>query len=717
MLIDLHCHTRKIKSGDGDGREVSDDLFSQKISSSGVNIVAITNHNIFDKDQFDRLENKIATLPCMLWPGVELDISYGSNGDRYHLLVISSPTNKDAFSRAVEELINGTDPDTFSIDVNSVVSKFNTLDCLFLPHSHGKTQAITDDELETLEGLLSNKSRLIAEASNIRSMGILISHGINSIAGSDVKDWSTYPGMELPELRLQVDSFENFCKLLDRDSTVVKTLLDKNAPTPYDVYPKAGDRAVKERHNFYKEVNVIIGDKGTGKTEIIKSLISKLSTDDTPFVAYVSSETKENLDELLRTDDMDRIASKLGIDSHEDDFKIVVNWGDKTPTPIYEYREFHKTSTANTNKQRIGWSRMPNLSDDTETRLQKVTKDLELVNTGIKDITSVKLEDYLDSTDKTSLVELLEKLKATVTSRQKNVKIENIASKLTNKTINKFKTYTSAKTGSATRPSNTGFGAYAKNRINLRNAMSAIVNDLKFKDIKEYEYLGTIGNKGKVEIERRHRLLNDLDATKSDHKEFPGNITKLRDARDSLVKVNKTTLSPKNDDNLSDLKTKLSDAGVSSMDSFVGIYKQTVDKSREPYILSNGERSIVFIQRTLNDKEAQVFLLDEPELSMANSFIDEVIRPQITALGKQKKTVIMATHNANLAVRTLPYTTIYRSHDSGVYKTYIGNAFTNTLVNMLDDTDTVDWKDTNMKILEGGKDAFYDRGGIYEPGR
>lgn len=102
---------------------------------------------------------------------------------------------------------------------------------------------------------------------------------------------------------------------------------------------------------------------------------------------------------------------------------------------------------------------------------------------------------------------------------------------------------------------------------------------------------------------------------------------------------------------------------------------------------------------------------------MANNYIDEVIRPKISALGRQKKIVVLATHNANIAVRTLPYTTIYRSHGPKGYSTYVGNAFTNKLTNIDDAVDVIDWKDTSMRILEGGAEAFYDRKGIYESGR
>ena len=83
----------------------------------------------------------------------------------------------------------------------------------------------------------------------------------------------------------------------------------------------------------------------------------------------------------------------------------------------------------------------------------------------------------------------------------------------------------------------------------------------------------------------------------------------------------------------------------------------------------------------------------------------------------RRKTVIIATHNANIAVGTLPYISILRTHENGVYKTYIGNPFYDELRNINDETDTKNWTQESMHTLEGGKNAFYDRKDIYESGK
>lgn len=73
MKIDLHCHTKQCKKGDGDGRNVTTALFKEKIESNGIEIVAITNHNDFDIKQYYDLKNSVIES-CDVWPGIEFDV-------------------------------------------------------------------------------------------------------------------------------------------------------------------------------------------------------------------------------------------------------------------------------------------------------------------------------------------------------------------------------------------------------------------------------------------------------------------------------------------------------------------------------------------------------------------------------------------------------------------------------------------------------------------
>lgn len=89
MKVDLHCHTKRTKAGDGTGCEVNADTFVKAVRDADVSIVAITNHNHFSLSQYQEF-CEAANDTFMIWPGVELDVA-GDDGCKWHTLVLCSP--------------------------------------------------------------------------------------------------------------------------------------------------------------------------------------------------------------------------------------------------------------------------------------------------------------------------------------------------------------------------------------------------------------------------------------------------------------------------------------------------------------------------------------------------------------------------------------------------------------------------------------------------
>jgi len=96
LKIDVHVHTKKCKQGDASTREISPQRFCDIVLATEVKIIAITNHNTFDIEQFNAI-NKEVGKDVQVWPGIELDII--EEGRRGHLLVIVSPSKAEAFSK------------------------------------------------------------------------------------------------------------------------------------------------------------------------------------------------------------------------------------------------------------------------------------------------------------------------------------------------------------------------------------------------------------------------------------------------------------------------------------------------------------------------------------------------------------------------------------------------------------------------------------------
>ena len=77
MKIDIHTHTKKCKSGDAPTREISPENFCEAILSTEVRIIAITNHNVFDLDQYtaDNLQWRTERLGRLRGPDGYLNLA------------------------------------------------------------------------------------------------------------------------------------------------------------------------------------------------------------------------------------------------------------------------------------------------------------------------------------------------------------------------------------------------------------------------------------------------------------------------------------------------------------------------------------------------------------------------------------------------------------------------------------------------------------------
>lgn len=208
----------------------------------------------------------------MIWPGIELDV-FGKSGTPGHLVVICNPRQSEEFNSAIVELIGDTNVNDFSIDVSILIESLKELDLIYSPH-HLKSKQLSFKDIKAIQLEISNENRLLWEPSGINGVGILNINDLKGILGSDGHSWDKYDKAQLGELRYKISSFENFCKALDKDLPVMNDLISRSFNKNIEVY---GDFK-KQKHSFeipiYNDINIIYGDKGSGKSEILESLNS-----------------------------------------------------------------------------------------------------------------------------------------------------------------------------------------------------------------------------------------------------------------------------------------------------------------------------------------------------------------------------------------------------------------------------------------------------------
>lgn len=350
MKIDIHTHTRKAKSGDAASRNISAEEFCQVITSTDVKIIAITNHNIFDKQQYDDIRAKM-DKGIQVWPGIELDII--ENGRRGHLLVIVAPQKAEEFSKIVNDLTLKTSPDSFGVGIEKTVDSFDHLGPLYIAHYHQKKPDLSDEDVSTIIEKTANKNRVIKEVTNAISAGIFIGHGHPSIYGSDVHDWKQYieKSKHLPELRLPVESFEHFCLLLNKDPQTIKTILDKKTPENLILKPFEDNTQIELK--CFNDINIFFGSKGTGKTKILQA-IEKHYTDKGISAKVFTSSTEELKDQY----DLKGNRYSILLEDHEinycgDAINNIKNATEEDVTNLDNYIHYFNTEITNKSAKKI----------------------------------------------------------------------------------------------------------------------------------------------------------------------------------------------------------------------------------------------------------------------------------------------------------------------------------------------------------------------------
>lgn len=704
MLIDLHCHTKKIKQGDASTRNVKVDKFVEKVLQANVKIVAITNHNHFDYEQYCEFREATNAF-CEIWPGVELDIK-GKN-KRGHLVVIANPINAEYFSEVVSEMIGDENPDLCLFDLKTVYEKLDKCDVIYIPHFH-KEPKLCESDIEELNSLLKDKNRLFKETSDYRSLGVYANYDYSVIIGSDVQNWDEYEKSTFADLRLSVSGFKQFCLLAKKDKVFINTLLNNKHAEELLVSPYEN---VNLKLKIYTDINIIFGQKGTGKSEILKSLKECYAQRSISCNSYAGSEKEEDFSKLLKTDDLYRDVKELQAENCTNEFEFLQKWEDKLPIQLKKYMDWHETKDNNGNKRRMRITDSAALSFKDTKEYESIDRDFKcLVKNIVNNIKEIDLDKYIPN-EKEELMKILSLLKNNIYEKLVSEWREIEATKLTNTSLHIIKKIADKCSDTVSKPSTTGFEEFAMNRIKLKENMDKIYKNLGAKEKNTLTLIGEIEDKGKIYIQSKYRML----CKDSKKEEFKVRINKLKELRRNLDDIHNNYYKYDVTEIINKANNLAYEENVKNIDCFLGISKIVVTKENEKYSPSNGERGILLLQKLLKE-DSDVYILDEPELGMGNSYINNTIVPQLVDLAKQRKTIIVATHNANIAVRTLPYMSIYRVHKNGEYYTYIGNPFSDELFNLENENEVKNWTKESMHTLEGGKNAFYERKDIYESG-
>jgi len=717
LKIDLHTHTLDSKK-EGKTRNVSRDRYYEVLTENNVRLAAITNHNIFDLDQYndfckysDEEINKGGRSLSIL-PGIEIDIICNATNDEGHLILVTSRKNHLEFAGLINKWFREKKVEE-KVNVDTVINDTKKLQMFYIGHFLKEHQNLSLETMKYIETNVDNKHCVFYEPSNLKKLGILTNHNYRGIIGSDVKDWNSYPAEKLPLLRIPIDSFEQLFLFSKKEQPLVDTLLNKKQKIILDLTIKGekGKNAIGvDKAILYEDLNVIFGNKGTGKSKYLEAIDDALKNKGLSTKYYDTSTAEDELKNKLKTDHVQRNYKVFVSNENDINLDNINQWSELDPILLSKYVEHFTTREANKNRDYL----MANFIKDPLLLKKSHYKDENEICSNIQTFINylLTLDDSKFPADKKVIIEYLKNLLNHNLRLFRDRFLEYFSSKLAYDYVKIVKEKTEKKTNQIAMPGSPRLYEFWENR---KDVFMEFVKVHEVLTSNNYQVdpilLGGLNDKLNLYLRELHSPFNE---SKTREDGFLMTLTNLKSLKKAWYKFQRDIL-----DNsaikttLVELKDTIRDTKFNSLNDLIGVKREFFTEEHEIYEPSSGEAKMILLQEKLNET-SDAYLLDEPDRSLGNVYVNGVILPRLLELANQNKIVVIVTHSANLAVRALPFCSILKDYDNKIYKTYIGSPFLDKMFNIIDKSEIKDWKHESIEILEGGKDAFLERGDTYD---
>lgn len=671
---DLHIHT--VPSVSDRIFEYDKDVLLDYVTTTGLDVIAVTNHNLFEYSQFYEIKNALPNTVVL--PGIEVDLEKG------HILVIAN--NDDGtlfdFNAKCEEVKNKIQSKDDFISYESFIRIFDDVShYLLIPH-YEKDPKLNKDIIVKL-----GKNIIAGEVSSVKKF-IYLENEETEPTPVYFSDFRAEKGVTpdrfpVSHTFIDVDQVNvNTLKLCLMDKTKVSLTAEKGVKL-FQIFPNG--------QMLSTGLNIMFGKRSTGKTYTLDAIASRFEGR----AKYIKQF------ELLNT-------SKNDSDQFENDMKI------RQENSAEDYlREFSAIVTDMLKTCSV---------DEDEMKLQKYIKAVMLSaqQSDINDIYS-RSKLFNESDFKVKNNEEIKKLI--------NATLELLESQLYKSLINKYLQEHSLKELLKELIEHYRKD-YTKNLYfkEVNNMISVVKAALQLKsaapripDVDLYQYLI---NKRKREVFSKIALA--IKDKKTISTEKAGNFTISVSVRpfinaSDLKSVVSRQISLSNAflryGNPIQYLEELKMAGVEInriYKLFAAIDYRILNSSGLP--VSGGERSeFNFLQKIKDAILCDILIIDEPESSFDNIFLKNEVNRFIKEMAENMP-VIISTHNNTIGGSIKPDYILYTEKkieaNEPHFNIYSGYPSAKNLTDV--DGNTIENYEITLNSLEAGEQAYSERRDIYE---
>lgn len=666
--IDLHIHT--VPTVSDSYFDFSIEALKEYIEKAQLDAVAITNHNLFDRNQFEEISKN---LNIVVFPGIEIDIESG------HLLVISDPSDIDDFEKRCSLIfsMNGSSANS-CISEASFLSVFdNPGKYLLVPH-YDKNPKLELSRISTIRehiycGEVASPKKFISMKKS--------SDKIVPVLFSDLRMKKPLEGDLERQTYIDADDLSVKSLIYSLGDKSKVSLDQKNAHRLIDVL----DSGLK----ISTGITVVLGERSSGKTYTLDRISEQFenpkyirqfqlvsSDDDKEYETFLKAERSSVAEKFLQSfkevvdevKDIDLMQDDSDIEKYLECLKLAASEAEKQDV-------YAKCKLFNENKFQIDY-------------LNQLTTLIEAVESLLS---NVEYKSIIDSyINRNSLLSLIIELYNTYILKKEDILKKQYINGIIQSIQDELQVFSSN-----TKIPDIDLYTKALNKEKVKS-FEKVAGLIKSERIIDEKPLHSYKIIAKAEA---------YDSALSMKKEYNGHIS----LSDVFRKYNKPY------DMLQELKKLDVLPSTEYYKFFVKISYEVFNKHGSK--ASGGERSEFNLLQSLREAaKSDILLLDEPESSFDNIFLNCGVNHLLKDLSKQMP-VVVSTHNNTIGASIYPDYIIYAKKtilDNGEEDFHLYSGFASNKLLTDQFGNTIEKKVVLLDSLEAGETAYHERSKQYE---
>lgn len=668
--IDLHIHTTPTLSDSS--FQFSMDALEKYVKNMELDIIGITNHNIFDLDQFLDIDEK---LKIKVLPGIEINFGGG------HLLLLADNNNLEDFDSKCKKIESKISSVNDMITMEELREIFKDLTkYLLIPHHPKKPKVplpiirsfstdVIATEVSSIKDFLrehkENKHYVPLWFSDMRA-------SINSNKGKRGRTYLNIEGNDISSIKMG---------LLDREK-VKLTLEESNKLFPIN--------------NLGLQVstglNVLIGARSSGKSYFLNevnnsnenvkyikqfSLLDKQDSDTKEFNVRLTNENSAIGEKrFLEFKDLIEEISSINMEKEEKKLEDYVNSLIKFANEEERRDTFSKARLFTQDKLDIKENKS----------IDKLISSVEIL---------IENQEYRDIIDKHIGLSELKNLIVELSETAIKLSKDKFFKKITNQIVAEVKEGLQIRSTS-NRIEDVNFKYYltCKNKIEKFNLITDLVKvnrTFQLEKIGRFDLVMKTGSYQNV-TEIKNRVKTNIPLADIFKKSYHNGYEYLKELKNLNIDT------------------------TDYYKYFVNVKFDIMNEFNFP--ASGGERTEYNLLNEIRSaSDFDILLIDEPESSFDNIFLNKEVNDLIKKLSK-KMPVILATHNNTVGLSIAPDYLLYtkRTLENGVvnFEIYSGTVDSTHLKCHGKEEKQIRTKDVLIDALEAGEDAYTRRREIYE---